>query len=451
MESCSRKTSLAASLPVGGFVLLTVPQLLMPWWLYLEHHLQLIDFRVFLACFELRKQRSFMGEGRKARYRLEELVGLVGGSRAKVRASVRRLEGIGLVSFKSPCLHMATSPEELKVKDLAGFWEMHGNVRNNRRQVPLPRRLLRFIAGGTTRVETATILAHALRCLYFRNRQVAPVGNCAAPWVASVFGVNESGVKSARQRLVSLGIFLEHEMPQWHRNRFGARIEVNLTWGREATAKGEAIEACSESRPPAAAIRTQGATPKGNRNLPTEGKNQNPGAAPRAARTGFFEKKGEQDKAKPVAAPTLRHIVADDLRDPTRLLTLHTEAAARKLVPDGERGRLEFFALAEHARSYATKNAPGLLAAMVRNYSTWGRRFITQDDEDAARASLRKLERPESPCAPATRGAVPEKAPQQVGALLDALLADVRGSSATMRCGSGGFVPEARCSLNVRV
>lgn len=456
MESQAlRTTTTAPAVPVGGFVLLTVPQLLMPWWLYLEKRLQLVDVRVFLALFELRKERSFMKAGRTPRYKLEELLRLVGGSRSRIRAAVRRLEAVGLVSFKASCLHMATSPEVLRVADLVGFWAMHGNVRNNRRQVPLPRRLLKFVAGGTTRVETATIIAHALRCLYFRDGKVAPVGNCTAAWAAEVFGVNESNVKAARQRLVGLGVFLEHEMPQWHRNRYGARIEVNLRWGR-GSAEVEAPAKRPESRPPVAVIHTPNATPKENQNLPTEGKHQNPGALPPTPKPGVLQTKAGKESGKQ-AAPSLRHLVIEDLRDPQRLIALHEAAAAMQLVPDGERGQLEFFALAEHARSYATRNAPGLMAQLIRNYSTWGRRFINQDDEEAARARLRQFTRPEPQDAvpekhAAVRLTLPEKGgPQPVGALLDELLADVRCGAASTRRGNGGSVPEARCSLNVRV
>src|SRR5690606_18283530 len=94
-------------------------------------------------------------------------------------------------------------------------------------------------------------------------------------------------VKQARARLTRLGMFLEHVMPQWHRNRYGNRVEVNLEWQRpEAPPEispaaavvpgggGESPDGATgtESRPPVEVLHTQSATAlEGNMSLPSEG------------------------------------------------------------------------------------------------------------------------------------------------------------------------------------
>jgi hypothetical protein len=55
------------------------------------------------------------------------------------------------------------------------------------RSVPVPRRLLRFIAGGGQRVRLATILRHCLRCLFSRQDHGYAEGFCKASrtWASS--------------------------------------------------------------------------------------------------------------------------------------------------------------------------------------------------------------------------------------------------------------------------
>lgn len=447
------------SAPAGGYLTLSVAQVLMPWWLYEngaalanaptgQRKLELLDVRIFFACAEMRERRRFAEEGREPRYELTELVGLVGGRGVgRVRAALKRLRDVGLIQWDGKTLELASSPEQLQVDDVSGFWELFGQVENNRRRVPVPRRIARFIAGGTSRAETATILAHLLRCCYLRGREVRPIGNCVAAWVEEVFGVHATRVKQARARLIRLGMFIEHVMPQWHRNRYGNRIEVNLEWRRPETSPqalppavvpgggGESADGTTgtESRPPVEVLHNQSATAlEGNRSLPSEGsKNQNPaGCAPRTA-TGVSEKKHQKAGApQATARPSLVHVVEEDLRSTERLLVLHSEAIAAGLAPGGERGELEFVALAEHALGYATRNAPGLFAWLVKH----GRfTFITQDDEDAARRRLRETRfGAEAKAAPPSRcdgvGSSPASEPAFAGSLLTELLAGVRRS-----------------------
>ena len=109
---------------------------------------------------------------------------------------------------------------------------MLAQVPNHRRTVPVPRRLVRFLAGGCRRVVLATLLGHLLRCLYYRQGQCRAEGFCKASWIAEVFEVSERAVKSARQTLEQLGLLERQAIPWWVRNAYGEKMRVNLHWAR---------------------------------------------------------------------------------------------------------------------------------------------------------------------------------------------------------------------------
>jgi len=109
---------------------------------------------------------------------------------------------------------------------------MLAQVPNHRRTVPVPRRLVRFIAGGCCRVVLATLLGHLLRCLYYRQGQCRAEGFCKVSWIAEVFEVSERAVKTARQRLEQLGLLERQSIPWWVRNTYGEKQRINLHWAR---------------------------------------------------------------------------------------------------------------------------------------------------------------------------------------------------------------------------
>jgi len=135
-------------------------------------------------------------------------------------------------------------PIKLSIQTLAGRtwrarWQeqecsrlsaMLAQIRNHRRLVPVPRRLLRFIAGGCRRSLIATIVWRLVRCLYYSKGQCQPHGLCKASWIAEVFGVSVRGVKTARHELETLALLQRVEVPQWVLNRYGQKMTINLQW-----------------------------------------------------------------------------------------------------------------------------------------------------------------------------------------------------------------------------
>ncbi len=157
--------------PIGGFLFLTVQQLCLLWWTYRTRRIQLMDLRVWFAAQEMVARRCQLAPDHVPAYTPKELHGLVGGGGGEhLRASLRRLEALGLLTWSSTALTFATVPADLRgVEDLAGFCTMYHAIPNNRRRVPVPRQAVRLIAGGLKASVIATMLGHLIRCLYYRR------------------------------------------------------------------------------------------------------------------------------------------------------------------------------------------------------------------------------------------------------------------------------------------
>jgi hypothetical protein len=359
--------------PAGGFHLVPVVEVASAWWAYSEGLIRIADLRAWFACHEA-KARRCSGKDREApRFGLDEIRGLTGVPVAKLRGSIKRLEEAGLLSWSESALTFGTG------HDLgAGFTAFLSGLPNNARMVPVPRRIVRLIAGGSRPALIACILGHLLRCLYYRNGLVEPKGRCKASWVSETFGVSLRRVKHARAELVRLGWLLPEEAPQWALNRWGAWVSINLDWHRLDGISNSKDE--PKTAPPPAVSVPKTAPPDSDKEPLRESNNQKPASG---GPTGFSNSEGQGGENP----PTLRDVVPADLRDTGRLLTLHAEAVGLDLVGDSESGRLKFVAAAEHARVIGTRNPSGLFVRLVRG-KLW--HFLTQGDEDAARLRLKR-------------------------------------------------------------
>lgn len=365
--------------PAGGYCLISVAQLAMAWTAYRERLIQFKDLRVWFSLREMLARRCTAGSERLPAYTLEELRGLVGGVGGEhLRASLGRLKLAGLASWGESKIEFACGPDAMP-GDLSELWAMIAKIKNNRRRVPVPRRTIRLIAQTGRPVVVATILGHLLRCVYARGGGVVGEGACKASWVADVFGVGDRNVKAARQHLAAIGWLTVQETPQWYRQRYGGRAAVNLTWSRpDSYADPE-----NESAPRTEFSTTESAPLSKQETLLLRSKNQKPTlAADRPA--GVSIKQGGEN---PLAPPTLRNVQAVDLRETTRTLALYEQAASAGLIEHSHFGRLTFVSLAEHALVHGTVNPAGMLIWLLktRNFT-----YITNDDEDAAQARLKR-------------------------------------------------------------
>lgn len=278
-----------------------------------------------------------------------------------------------------------TSPEQLRDVELEGYWDFLNAIPNRRRKVPVPRQLIRLMAGGARRGVIATLLGHLLRGLFYRSGQCVPNGAVTTAWIAETFEVGEATVKHARAHLVQLGVLEPLPTPQLVMNRIGRWFRFNLTWERPAAlVEGSKPVDNSESpqhesTPPRPVPDTASTPPEINRNLLSGDRNQKPGSA---RPTGSFSsKEGKLGK------PNIQHVTQTDLDDTGRLLELFDQAIRSKLVDGGQHDRLRFVGAAEHARTIGSVNPPGLFAWIVRK-RRWS--YITDGDEDAANKRLKR-------------------------------------------------------------
>jgi len=387
--------------PVGGFIFLTVQQLCLLWWAYRTRLIQLRDFRIWFAAQEMAARRCQMAAGQVPAYTPAELHGLVGGVGGQhLRASLRRLDALGLLRWTPTTLTFATTPTDLlQSLDLTGLHAMLQTISYPQRRVPVPRPTIRLIAGGCRATVIATMLGHLIRCLYYREHRCISGGWCKASWIAEVFRVDLRNIKAARTHLVTLGWLQRRPIPQALCNRWGSYMLINLFWTRvplTPAAQDDAQPPSSPSPlPPTLCTPLSPPPSKEHREPFQDAQHQQPAppadrtppslplhhTAPTSSRAASGVTEQHTDKKPTPRVPTLRHIVPEDLQDTARLLTLFEQAQTHGLIGTSDSERLTFLGLAEHARVVGSANPCGLFAELVRR-QCW--HFVTDSDEDAA-------------------------------------------------------------------
>lgn len=356
--------------PDGGYVLIPAMRLLGAYTAHREDFIRLVDLRIWLACHELVARRCGVQKGAPVRYTTRELAAILKTPHeSRVSASVKRLVRAGLLSWSAskvefPEWNGAGIPGAVsRLRRVASL------VANHRRRVPVPRRLIVWLAREGTGAIIATTFGHLLRCLYFRGGECAPTGMCKASWVAEVFGVHPRTVKSARSALVENGWLRTMATPQWVRNRWGQRFAVNLEWcatsARERVAKTPPQRGRSTPYSP---------PPESHRELSSRRlKHQEPASRGRA---------GACARQRTLGPPTIRHVIAEDLRCPDRLDALFAQAHRAGLVTASECDRQRVFTAAGRALRVGAPNPAGLFVWLVRE-RRWS--LLAHADEELGR------------------------------------------------------------------
>lgn len=391
----------------GSYRRISAYQLALAWWCYRERHITKRQLRVWFAAQEMAERRRYTKsldasgqEKRKPSYGIDEIQSLVGGrgsktARAELSVDVQKLASVGLVVIGERSISFAESVGNLDIEDADGFSEMLGMLPHERRVVPVPRRILRALAGGLTTGMAAVVLATLIRSLFWHKGKGAyrVDGRTKREWIVRVFGVSERSVTEARARLIDLGWLVPLDTPQWMLNRHGAHDRINTDWSAGENGGGEnANDNAGESASPQSDSRGGSASPDQNRfssssmNLETRTSAPTRAGPSGASRHTRGRRDSVSSKKKRRCKPYLRNVQRADLADTDRLLELHRQAVDRELSHDCEAGKLEFVAMAERARRRG-RRAGALFLWLLRERRS---EFITHSEEEEAARRLRE-------------------------------------------------------------
>jgi hypothetical protein len=333
----------------------------------------LYDLRIWLACHEMLARRCQVKGNRLPTYTEEELISLVGsGTKCKVKKSLQRLVTAGLLHWERNCISTDTHRAEAALSECDEWLDSLSLIQNNRRKVPVPRRILRHVVMTRHRTLIGTVFGHLFRCLYYKKGRCISGGRCMASWISEAMQLDVRNVKSARRQLIQLGWIVPCDASQTSLNRWGLPVVINLQWG--AAEKSQNMK----TPPPIAQNQSKVPPPYTYTKPLTRSNNQKLQKGP-----------GVKNKPKNIPAPRLKHITLGDLRDPVRLDRLYREATEAGSLPHSEFNRLLWFAAAEHSLSAGKQNPCGLFVSMYQR-KLW--HHITQEQEDHARAKLKKLD-----------------------------------------------------------
>ena len=392
--------------PQGGYRMIAAAVLATAWWAYRQKLIRLVDLRVWFAAHEMDARRCRLEQASPRSFNLIELRKITGLSLRRLGASLRRLHAARLLTWSESALDFPHSPHDPRLDfNQAGFQAYINRIPNPDRKVPVPRRTLRLLAGGARPALIATALGHLIHGLYLKSGKCLDRGRVKASWIADTFGVSLRRVKHARHELIASGWLIPLDADQWALNRWGAHFRINLDWSRLDTPASPVDPpipdqtspvASSKSAPPPAPVDPQSAPPESHKE-PLNGrkKNQKPASGPAGISISHLAENAPKPRTAPsfpppapsAGKPNLRDVVLEDLKNTPRLLDLYNQAIVVGCVTTSERDRLRFVAAAEHARAIGTKNPCGLFVRLIRR-GLWS--FLTQDDEDAANARLKR-------------------------------------------------------------
>jgi len=291
----------------GGYVLITVGQLANVCAARKEGAITFLALRVWLATLEQRARRCFASK--TVRYSVSEIRELMGSGVTDhgIESALRALARAGFLQWSKTGIDHGT---ELTPSGEA-FASLLGT--NHRRRVPIPRRVLRALFRHKRPSEVLAALGHLIRCLFKHGSRIANYGLVKASWIASVFGIAERSVHSARRWLIKEQFLTQERVHQLVMNRWGGKFVVNLG-GVSRPSGGD------DFAPP---IQTKSTYPNQSTYDQTKHLVQKP--------SGVF---GKHFSKPELRAPTLKNILPEDLKQLPRLEELYRQAiAANWLVP----------------------------------------------------------------------------------------------------------------------
>jgi len=328
--------------------------------------------RAYLACHILAASR-FNARG-PVRYTLKELRQRLGKDITEegIEAALEQLERRELLRFR-----------EEGIEFLAGdrpHWSAGAELHTDpSRPVPVPRFILRAILRHKKPAEVLAVLAHLVRCLWKKGKEIVSKGLVKASWVAALCGISERAVHSARRWMQERKFLTALEVKQHVLNRFGGCFVIALSQAEEGKATERRVPHNSKRSRVAGKSKHESAPPYKQvhsiKSTSTTNQKDNPAFGKSA---GFLSKNSKK--------PTLKNIQLEDLHRLSRLEDLYQQATAAKWLPDCEANLRNFVAAAVRA-TRVSGDAVRIFVGIVRR-GLW--HHITQAEEDRAAQVLKR-------------------------------------------------------------
>ena len=221
----------------GGYKTQTVIQLANVLSALKTKNITLRQVRIYFACLVITAAREAAERSREdkkqgskitPRYLLKELNKLTGCPMLRIRGELKKLELAGLLCFSESVIVFTETP-------LPGSHDLKETLsggRSSARPVPLPRTVLRYIAGCPKSSAIQTMLAYCLRGLSLsRKGEISCNGTAKASWIADTLGLSIRSVRSSRAELIELKFITDDENSYQRKlNRDGAYFSINLGW-----------------------------------------------------------------------------------------------------------------------------------------------------------------------------------------------------------------------------
>ena len=329
--------------------------------------------RAYLGCHILAASRS--NACGPVRYTVKELQQRLGKdiSEEGITSALEQLERRELLKFREEGIEFLAAERP--------HWSAAAELHTNpARPVPIPRFILRAIIRHRKPAELLAVLAHLVRCLWKKGKQIVSKGLVKASWVANLCGISERAVHSARRWMQEKKFLAVLEVKQHILNRFGGCFAIALRHeGEGKAAKRRVLPNPKRSRAAAGKSKNEFAPPYKQvhsiKSTSTTNQKDNPALSGKA---GFLSRK--------VDTPTLKDIKLDDLHRLSRLEELYQQATAANWLPDCEANLRNFVAAAVRA-TQVSGDAVRIFVGIVRR-GLW--HHITQEQEDRAAQALKR-------------------------------------------------------------
>jgi hypothetical protein len=370
---------------LGGTCPLAPIQICVLWAARQEKVITPLAFKVYFAAHEAKYWRCKIEPGKMDYYKpyafepadVSRLLPGVAG--AKIARAFGELEAIHVLNISDTGIEFAeslddvTTNKRVKQRARAMFDQLHPDTRDKR--VKIPRRLLKLIVQcGRRIVRAATLIGMLLTTMLTKRKDCygGYKGCCKAQWIAKVFGVDASRVKSERTKLIDEGWFTREPTTPRARKKFGQWIKLNLMPPEPTASPGAPpSEDLTEVQPHNAASDPK-VQPLLNPSLSSNEENLN-----NQELTASDPDPGAY-QPQSLDNPTWTDIKLEDLRNDTRSEKLRQEAIQRGYVKNTPSDRVNFFAAIAHALRVSKTNACGLLRTVVEQ-GLW--HVISQADE----------------------------------------------------------------------